>query len=169
MSSASAKSADARLGDTPHEVRRRSSQHSLSIIERIRARDFNSAAAKLDPDSAEAKALTCAVCLDIYTSPKFLPCHHTYCASCIDDLAKRRPGKPFKCPSCRKEVILPPGGAQALQHNYYIKQEDLDKAARGIVDTSKCRFHLQQDLDMYCTDCDQVGHSHGTFCYVRTA
>jgi hypothetical protein len=53
-------------------------------------------------------------------------------------------------------VTLPPGGVDALQHNFYIKQEDLDRAARGIVDVTKCATHAEQILDMFCVDCDQV-------------
>ena len=27
--------------------------------------------------------LTCSVCLDQYTNPKTLPCHHSFCLGCI--------------------------------------------------------------------------------------
>ena len=28
--------------------------------------------------------LTCGVCLDQYTNPKTLPCHHSFCLKCIE-------------------------------------------------------------------------------------
>uniref|UniRef100_A0A1X7UQC2 RING-type domain-containing protein n=1 Tax=Amphimedon queenslandica TaxID=400682 RepID=A0A1X7UQC2_AMPQE len=30
--------------------------------------------------------LTCLVCLDHYTNPKILACHHSFCKHCLDGL-----------------------------------------------------------------------------------
>ena len=30
--------------------------------------------------------LSCSVCLDQYTNPKMLPCHHSFCLKCIEQL-----------------------------------------------------------------------------------
>ena len=30
--------------------------------------------------------LTCGVCLDTYTNPKVLTCHHSFCTTCIQSL-----------------------------------------------------------------------------------
>ncbi|KAK7092202.1 hypothetical protein V1264_007990 [Littorina saxatilis] len=167
--STSVQSAHARLGEHPHVVNssskssqaaslasRKLSHIGSGIIQKIRDRDLKCVAVKTDSNAAEVKGLTCAVCLEVYNNPKFLPCHHTYCAACIEDLSRRRPGKPMKCPTCRKEVVLPSGGVSALQNNFYIRPEDLEKAQRGIVDSSKCLSHPKQELDLYCTDCEQV-------------
>ena len=32
--------------------------------------------------------LTCAVCSDRFCDPKVLPCLHTYCRKCVENLAK---------------------------------------------------------------------------------
>ena len=33
--------------------------------------------------------LTCSVCLDKYTNPKTLPCHHSFCLDCIERLPQQ--------------------------------------------------------------------------------
>ena len=30
--------------------------------------------------------LTCSVCLEQYTNPKVLPCHHSFCLKCIEPI-----------------------------------------------------------------------------------
>ena len=73
--------------------------------------------------SCEAKNLeeletdiTCPVCQEHYTDPKFLPCHHYYCKKCIIKLAD----KPvFNCPECRKETLLK-DGVEGLQPAFFV-------------------------------------------------
>ena len=80
--------------------------------------------------------LTCSVCLDQYTNPKTLPCHHSFCLECIrvySTTASKNKGKiqskctllkkhnPLKfsfqdskyyitCPTCRVDHLIPQGG-----------------------------------------------------------
>ena len=59
--------------------------------------------------------LECSVCLEsLGLDHKVLPCQHTFCLSCLEDLAAKRKGvaegKPdvlFLCPECRYEVTTP--------------------------------------------------------------
>ncbi|KAK7483423.1 hypothetical protein BaRGS_00025363 [Batillaria attramentaria] len=101
-------------------------------------------------DTDRNEALTCALCLDIYTSPKLLPCHHTFCQHCLKDLASRHRNNNFPCPSCRKQTAVPPGGVSDFQTNFYIGREDLERARVGTV----CMNHIKQELDLYCVQCD---------------
>ena len=56
------------------------------------------------------KELECSVCLNIYTAPKTLPCLHTFCCYCLNQLAERRVNQePIACPDCRTEIDLPEG------------------------------------------------------------
>ena len=48
--------------------------------------------------------LTCPVCTEHFKEPKVLPCLHYYCKTCIADLIKRAPNRPFNCPECRREA-----------------------------------------------------------------
>ncbi|KAI8512722.1 hypothetical protein Bbelb_093610 [Branchiostoma belcheri] len=62
------------------------------------------AAASLPLEEFDEKFLTCAVCQEIYTDPRVLPCLHTFCAKCLE---KWRQGKSqFTCPTCREQVRL---------------------------------------------------------------
>ncbi|KAK7483391.1 hypothetical protein BaRGS_00025331 [Batillaria attramentaria] len=104
----------------------------------------------LEGDTDRNQALTCALCLDIYTSPKLLPCHHTFCQHCLENLAAKHPHNNFPCPSCRKQTAVPPGGVSDFQTNFYISTEDLERARKGVL----CMAHPKDDLDLFCVDCD---------------
>ena len=97
-------------------------------------------------------SLACAVCLEIYRDPKFLPCYHTFCASCVQDWAGRHSGSTFPCPTCRRMTSLPAGGVAALQGNFYISADDLERARKG----NKCPVHGQKELEFFCVPCDKA-------------
>lgn len=105
---------------------------------------------------SQLKSLTCALCLEIYSSPRLLPCHHTFCLSCIEGLATAHKGKAFPCPSCRKPTVVPPKeGVSAFQVNFYISEEELERARSG-VDSQMCPIHSVEPLVFMCEDCDKV-------------
>ena len=58
----------------------------------------------------------CAVCYEKGCDRRLLPCLHSCCASCIDQLALRSESGEFdlQCPLCRTRVRLPPDGAAGL-------------------------------------------------------
>ncbi|XP_076437958.1 tripartite motif-containing protein 2-like [Babylonia areolata] len=95
----------------------------------------------------------CAICRGVFKDPKFLPCFHTYCAACIEGLARHcpkgsnLPEGDFPCPTCRKVTSLPRGGVASLQTNFYIK--DLPPA------TSTCQVHSKR-LEFFCVRCEQA-------------
>ena len=58
--------------------------------------------------------LTCAICLDLYTNPKTLPCLHSFCQQCLEGLPLDPQGNNYfvSCPTCRHHTQLPqPTGA----------------------------------------------------------
>ena len=51
------------------------------------------------------KHLECAVCLDQYNEPKFLPCLHTFCKRCLQGLLTHERGVwKLVCPTCRSSA-----------------------------------------------------------------
>ena len=104
-------------------------------------------------DSAsQENSLTCAVCLSVFKDPKLLPCFHTFCAMCIQDVADRHQGSYFPCPACREPTSLPPGGTAALKSNFYIRTEELDGARKGEL----CLTHEGKEKKLFCVDCDKA-------------
>ena len=48
--------------------------------------------------------LKCAVCLELFTEPKVLPCCHTFCKKCLEGILEKAEEKEkLVCPQCRAE------------------------------------------------------------------
>ena len=110
------------------------------------------------------KDITCAVCCGHYQEAKLLPCNHYYCRACIESLAKRSRGRPFPCPECRNDAILPSGGVEKLQSAFFVERmKDLyDKMAKveGKVEAvceqcskGKSVAFCRQCTDFICAEC----------------
>lgn len=73
--------------------------------------------------------LTCSVCYALFSDPRVLPCSHTFCKACLDNLLRLstnysiwRPLRlPLKCPNCRSVVELPPMGVDSLPTNVSLR------------------------------------------------
>eukprot|EP00058_Branchiostoma_floridae_P000674 XP_002586162.1 hypothetical protein BRAFLDRAFT_109858 [Branchiostoma floridae] len=117
--------------------------------------------------------LTCSICLELFTRPKVLPCQHTFCQDCLQDLASRK--VPLRCPNCRQQVRLPLQGVTGLPDNIMAANmcERLQNQATLSGETRKqpqsgnrCSFHPSEKLKLYCkpcqaplcVDCVEEGH-----------
>ncbi|XP_065923467.1 E3 ubiquitin-protein ligase TRIM56-like isoform X2 [Magallana gigas] len=66
--------------------------------------------------------LTCSICFEIYKDPKTLPCLHSFCKDCINNLRQEKAGKnSIPCPICREVFQLPTEGANDLKTNFCLK------------------------------------------------
>ncbi|KAK7104516.1 uncharacterized protein [Littorina saxatilis] len=100
------------------------------------------------------ESFICPKCSGIFEDPRVLPgCLHTFCVNCIQGVADCHQGRPFPCPSCRKQTTLSSGGAAALPTNLNIQSEDIVKARQGVF---QCEIHPDQQLSMYCEDCQTL-------------
>ena len=55
--------------------------------------------------------VSCSVCMSPFTEPKILPCFHTFCLHCLNDL-QQTSGKhgEITCPECRRNYQVPGSG-----------------------------------------------------------
>ena len=103
--------------------------------------------------------LTCAICLDRYTDPRALPCQHTYCKHCIEEIPEEKGYHMIKCPSCRKFYQLGKEGASALPKAFHINsileiKESLEKSSEN-ESHPECSRH-KKPKDIYCETCDEL-------------
>ncbi|NXA12452.1 TRI59 protein, partial [Sapayoa aenigma] len=97
--------------------------------------------------------LTCAVCCGIYEDPRVLPCSHTFCRSCLEELlqhsdfsARRR----LRCPSCRALLEVPAAGLESLPVNFALKAVIEKWQREEPWDGGSCREHPRQPRNILC-------------------
>lgn len=102
------------------------------------------------------KILECAICLDSYEEPKVLPCQHTYCRKCLEQLAFGD-GRIRKvtCPECRRVIKLPRDGIPSLPCNVLINNLMSVNADAQWNASPRCEKHKQDILELYCQVCEQ--------------
>ncbi|VDI48535.1 Hypothetical predicted protein [Mytilus galloprovincialis] len=113
--------------------------------------------------------LTCTICLETFKVPKYLPCLHTFCESCIQtyivsSMQKEEKSEGFKCPVCRtfisydKRPDKPEAWASSLPMNHFVMSM-LDK--RSIQRSEKlcnsCQFNDKTKKAIsWCTSCEEA-------------
>ena len=87
--------------------------------------------------------LTCPVCYQLFKSPKYLPCYHSYCEGCLEKMqVKSR----IICPECRKEAKVPAGGVKELATNFFINR---------LVDDLILKKKVDGEQEVKCDKCDE--------------
>jgi hypothetical protein len=68
--------------------------------------------------------LECSVCYQVFTDPRMLPCGHTFCLKCLQDIEKAVASKSNKlsCPQCRSEFQTSSQNLQDLPKNFIVAQ-----------------------------------------------
>ena len=94
------------------------------------------------------KELTCAICLSRYNRPKLLPCLHSYCKGCLEDMLKKsREKRNITCPQCKVEHVLPPQGIEGFTTFFTINNLlELLKIHKSSGEKPKCTSGLDENF-----------------------
>ncbi|CAC5373683.1 TRIM56 [Mytilus coruscus] len=118
-----------------------------------------------------ADLLTCTICLETFKQPKYLPCLHTFCESCIStyivSTVKGDKSEGFKCPVCRR--LVPIGEikenshtwARTLPGNHFVVSmidRKAMKKAEKLCDACSSKSVSQKAIS-WCSICDEA------YCY----
>ena len=86
-------------------------------------------ALETDPINQLEENLECTVCLEPLKDPRTLPCFHSFCKDCLEDVVKTcrdkaphgRPLREIPCPYCRETFTLDPNKQVAdMRRNHFI-------------------------------------------------
>ncbi|VDI13874.1 Hypothetical predicted protein [Mytilus galloprovincialis] len=113
--------------------------------------------------------LTCTICLETFKVPKYLPCLHTFCESCIDTYIvssneKDNTSEGFRCPVCRMFVSFKgrpeklEAWASKLPNNHFVTSM-LDKRAiqRSEKMCNSCQVkNKTKNAISWCTTCQEA-------------
>ena len=99
-----------------------------------------------------AENLTCTVCYQLYKNPKYLPCHHSYCEECLEEMQVE---SKIICPECRAESTVPAGGVKDLPADFRINSM-MDKLGLNRNDeVLKCNECVEDEPVLaYCRKCN---------------
>ena len=104
-----------------------------------------------DPGEAERHLSECPVCLEVYVDPKVLPCDHSLCAGCVQQLNQ---GFRIECPLCKVVHYV-----SRIRPDFRLQQfldaltEKQKKEERGTTTGEGCFTFLFQSQNLRITDC----------------
>ncbi|KAJ8309636.1 hypothetical protein KUTeg_012815 [Tegillarca granosa] len=115
---------------------------------------------------------TCPFCLEEFKTPKYLPCLHSFCESCLNSYiisalkSERRSKsgqKEFYCPVCR-EMVTPP--VLSVKHQEWAQQFPLNHLLVALMDQNKLKAKVKlcdpcKAIDdvpavSWCVDCNEA-------------
>ncbi|XP_008845525.1 tripartite motif-containing protein 59 [Nannospalax galili] len=121
--------------------------------------------------------LTCPICYSIFEDPRVLPCSHTFCRNCLENVLQAsgnfyiwRPLRiPLKCPNCRSIIEIASTGIESLPVNFALRAIIEKYQQEDHPDVVTCPEHYRQPLNVYCLldkklvcgHCLTIGQHHG--------
>ena len=107
-------------------------------------------------------ALSCIICFQPYDMesrlPKVLPCLHTVCLTCANELCRGQGvyAPTFPCPTCRQPVPIPSQGASGLCTNRDMRNmvEIMQKTTTCSIAEQDCSKHPSKSISHVCLTCE---------------
>ena len=97
----------------------------------------------------------CGICMDVYQDPRILPCGHTFCLKCLQEIHRRRTDnckeKNEICALCKQQWEIPHGEMQNIPKNFVVGQIISSLPSIGKCALSEEKNDLQQ-IEEYCMD-----------------
>ena len=99
--------------------------------------------------------VSCSVCMTTFTEPKILPCLHSFCLHCLNEILRTSGGHDIiACPECRKEVQVPSSGnLKDLPTNFRIN------SLLDVLAIKECHT-----AGVKCANCDKSSR-HSSYCF----
>ena len=87
--------------------------------------------------------MVCPSCRQLFKNPKHLPCYHSYCEECLENMQKH---SKIICLKCRNETIVPDRGVKDLPSNYF-----MDNLIHKLI----LNYQLENETELRCEECDE--------------
>ena len=99
--------------------------------------------------------VSCSVCLNAFTDPKILPCFHTFCLQCLNQLQQTSGTHgQITCPECRTKVQIPGSGdPKELPTNFRMN------SLLDVMAIQNCN-----STGVKCGNCDNT-NAHSFYCF----
>ncbi|KAK3087529.1 hypothetical protein FSP39_007079 [Pinctada imbricata] len=92
----------------------------------------------------------CSICCDIFDTPRFLNCVHTFCESCLQEyMNKNSKNGQIECPLCRAKTSDLKHGAKCFFENFFVKQRRNNK------EIGRCEECAVVQVVKSCSHCEQ--------------
>ncbi len=69
----------------------------------------------------ETDLVTCSICLELFSDPRALPCLHSFCSQCLEDLAKNKRHGKITCPLCNEKHNMAGKGISKFREDFKTK------------------------------------------------
>ena len=86
--------------------------------------------------------MICPMCCKLFKNPKYLPCYHSYCRECLEELQTQN--SKIICLRCKKDTIVLDGGVKDLPNNYFME---------NLVNKLILNYKLENKTELRCEEC----------------
>lgn len=89
--------------------------------------------------------VTCLMCGQVFNNPKRLPCNHSYCQDCLEEIQEE---SKIACPNrkCKKKTKVSDGGVKDLPNDFFVEH---------LVDEYILKRKVNGDVEVHCDNCDE--------------